>query len=393
MNGALDRISDGVDSFWVTLERLGNQDKSDSRSGRSSRTLAVLFTFGSDGVNCWHSLPNGGLRKQKRPLRATVTGDDVFPIGADGRSGKIIGVTQSMSFVRIPEVSTISHIVDPVPELPFFRVLAKTNPFVQTVLYDALAYPGDHSDVASAITEHFSRDRDYLMYILELLLYDAFEAANESDAPDSDKEAFSQVVKFLTRKDFPCVVVRCARKMDSSTWAPFFEVAGDPVKLFEECLEDDSMLSYAACFLKLLGETKDEATSLQCAERLLPRLLYASLYDLVAELLLFIHPQLSLPGAESSLIPLPTSCTVVLAHMEGIAAASTTSDDAFVVSSCTARLKACREALTEHGIPLSLFGPGAVSISSIINTPKEETKDDDLTKEAATETTTSSSSS
>lgn len=344
LDGGLQQIGENVKFFWISSERLRN---SAAVERCNTKHLPLLFTFGADGMTCWHSLPTGGLRKQTRRLRTTETGDDVYPIGVDASTGKIIGATQTVSYVHLPEASTITHIVEPLPPLPFSRVVVKTNPFVQTLLYEVLASTGDHVDVASAVATHFSQDQDYLTHVLELLLYDAFEASNDEAAGDREKNAFARVVEFLRRrKDFPCVVVRCARKMDSSTWEPFFAVVGDPSELFEQCLADTDMLGDAACYLKLLGETKDEETSLRCAERLLPKLLEASLYDLAAELLLFAHPQLAVSGGGSSSAELPSGCSVVLAHMKDLQTAT---------PDMATRLRRCEEALAEHGITLPLF--------------------------------------
>ena len=155
--------------------------------------------------------------------------------------------------------------------------------------------------------------------------------------------------------------------MDSSTWGPFFAVVGDPSELFEQCLADTDMLSDAACYLKLLGETKDEETSLRCAERLLPKLLDASLYDLAAELLLFAHPQLAVAGsaaAAGGTAALPSGCSVVFAHMKEL---QTAAPDTAGSRPPAARLRRCEEALADHGITLPLFTT-AVLPSATVNT-------------------------
>lgn len=359
LDGGLQQVGENVSLFWVSSERLRN---SMTTERTHTKVLPLLFTFGADGMTCWHSLPTGGLRKQTRRLRTTETGDDVYPIGVDATSGTVIGATQTVSYVHLPEASTITHTVEPLPALPFSRVLVKTNPFVQTLLYDVLASVGDNTDIATAVATHFSQNQDYLMHVLELLLYDAFEASNDDTAEDREKDAFAHVVEFLRRrKDFPCVAVRCARKMDSSTWGPFFAVVGDPSALFEQCLADTDMLRDAACYLKLLGETKDEETSLRCAERLLPKLLEASLYDLAAELLLFAHPQLAVAGSAATASPaaLPSACSVVLGHMKELQTAAP--------ATAASRLRRCEEALAEHGITLPLFTT-AVLPSATVNT-------------------------
>lgn len=106
---------------------------------------------------------------------------------------------------------------------------------------------------------------------------------------DTGKRLLPAVIQFLDHFDDALkVVVNCARKTELTRWTYLFAHAGNPVELFEKCLEADDLRTAASYLLVLHSlETAEESTDMTV--RLLRRAASEKKWALCRDLLRFLR--------------------------------------------------------------------------------------------------------
>jgi hypothetical protein len=175
-------------------------------------------------------------------------------------------------------------------QLPFFEIHTKTHPFLHSILRnkiesfdDAQALRCELVLACSGVMLYFSIAKKFeyvphFTHSLELLLHEVLESECENQPPTksssksdplSDSSLLSRVAHFM--RNFPQfpgilnlykyyirilfefldIVVQCARKTDAAYWQFLFDGVGDPLTLFEDCI-NAGKFSTAASYLKIL---------------------------------------------------------------------------------------------------------------------------------------------
>ncbi|KAH9249191.1 hypothetical protein BASA81_013091 [Batrachochytrium salamandrivorans] len=131
---------------------------------------------------------------------------------------------------------------------------------------------------------------EYFSHALEVLLHTVLEDETESTKIlDSNGDSrLAQTVKFIKR--FPKsleIIVNCARKSEMAIWEYFFSVAGDPIAMFQSCL-DEGMLGTATSYLIVIQTLRESSISTKLAVQLLEKSFDLQDYETGSELVRFL---------------------------------------------------------------------------------------------------------
>ena len=208
----------------------------------------TVLMFGQTGSKIWQRLEG----MEPETLQDAIS--DAYPVGICLREGLIVGIVQQFHSVPIPRISEMA-----VPSIPFMKMRTLSFFFLHKLINAAME-KGD-TERAEALLK-LPVDPQALVLALELVLKDSYNYYLENK--DERLETFKPYLVFLRLcEDYPTVVMRCARKMEPSLWERLFELAGDPVELFNKCIAQRKYYS-AASYLKIILYMKDEQECLRC---------------------------------------------------------------------------------------------------------------------------------
>lgn len=261
-------LAENIEQFWMAnteMEDLGNTMWAYGKHG-----LQVWFPFFSEDVN---------FQKEKLAAESTIPFDpEVYPIGFIPEWAVIVGISQQ-----------ITH--EGVSTMPWFNLEAKTHPFLHSVLRRKI----DSNQIPDAISlamkytyvPHFSMTLELLLHetlesqysnwkALNLSRKTALDSNNTSeqisdDSHSTPNEALQRVIEFLKNfpQEYPAVVVRCARKTDTSLWEMLFEIADKPAELFQKSIaigDAPTAASYLRILLLLEGSNSARKAALKVLE-------------------------------------------------------------------------------------------------------------------------------
>uniref|UniRef100_A0A6B2KWV2 RIC1 C-terminal alpha solenoid region domain-containing protein n=1 Tax=Arcella intermedia TaxID=1963864 RepID=A0A6B2KWV2_9EUKA len=275
-------LAENVELFWLgntNVQYLGN----------------TMWAYGKEGLKVWFPFFN---LEQDLPLEKKFCSHssfefdpEVFPIGFLSEWGVIVGLAQHMSY------SSVSS-------LPCFDVQAKTHPFLHSVLRHEI--DNDRLMEATNLAIKYSYVPHFEIS-LELLLHETLEfeytnykknkspAVNgvgiEGNAAPKDSGTLRKVVNFLQQfpVEYPTVVVRCARKTDTSYWEMLFETADKPLNLFTKAIELREVTT-AASYLRVIMLMDGAAAARRAALQVLELALEQDDMTLLQDLMRLLQP-------------------------------------------------------------------------------------------------------
>eukprot|EP01132_Coremiostelium_polycephalum_P002348 gene2348-2896_t len=251
-------LSDNIEQYWFTniyrdKELIGN----------------TLWAYGKSGIKVWFPFTSEEIHSTKNlhHNRSLSFDNEVYPISLLNELGVIVGLSQGLSY------SSCSA-------YPNYEIHIKTHPFLHSILKHLL----DRGSVEKAwsLSSRFYTI-PHFTHSLELLLH---ETISESDKTFSKLE---YVINFLKKfPQFPEVSMRCSRKIDATLWKSLFKVIGDPVALYQKCL-NGGRIEIAASYLKILQNLIGYDFSRKCAIDLLEIVLDFDNIELAGDLVRFLE--------------------------------------------------------------------------------------------------------
>jgi len=292
-------LAENVEQFWMAnteMEDLGN----------------TMWAYGKRGLQVWFPFfsEDADFKKDKLTAESTIPFDpEVYPIGFIPEWAVIVGISQQITF-------------EGVSNMPWFHLEAKTHPFLHSVLRRKI----DSNQIPEAISlatkytyvPHFSMTLELLLHETLESQYSNWKAMNHrkalegsskdisrntttntntseqisEDSHCTPNEALHRVIEFLKNfpTEYPAVVVRCARKTDTSLWDWLFEIADKPADLFQKSIAIGDATT-AASYLRIILLTEGSPSARKAALKVLELALEQEDVPLQQDLMRFLQPE------------------------------------------------------------------------------------------------------
>jgi len=305
-------LASAVEQFWLSSD--------DARRDVGS----ALWAHGQAGVQVWFPFAIGHeIRAMKLMSRDQSLEFDleVYPVGFVPELAVVVGIAQRLE-------------ATPGSNVPSFVLHTKTHPFLHSILRHLIET--DDEERAFDIATRFA-SVPHFVHSLELLLHETLQEDHSSipsgarsptrpatplrRPPSTGSQSVSvsaavaslaqqaapqspparrvsrttgpvlqRVVEFLRRfPQFPEVAMAVARKMDVKFWRVLFHFVGDPLPLFQCCV-DARQLHMAASYLRILQNISGVSASRRAALKLLELALGQEDIELAGDLARFLEP-------------------------------------------------------------------------------------------------------
>uniref|UniRef100_A0A7I4D4R9 RIC1 C-terminal alpha solenoid region domain-containing protein n=1 Tax=Physcomitrium patens TaxID=3218 RepID=A0A7I4D4R9_PHYPA len=253
------RLLSGVERFWLSNE----QAKVEADPVKED----PCWAYGPQGMQVWYpsSTSNVVQSPSVRQLEPELDFDrEVYPLGLSPAAGIIVGISQRL---------TLSGCI----LMPCFEPTPQAQPILPCLLWHLLQR--NKSEDALQLAK-LSEGLPHFSHSLEWLLFTVFDAAMSSQSTNKRRGrniAVKRTIFLLLQQvcnlihnfqEYLDVLVSVARKTDSRHWPELFAVAGNSIKLFEECLEK-GLYRTATCYILVIEKLEGPTISQHNAIRLL----------------------------------------------------------------------------------------------------------------------------
>ncbi|KAK6099652.1 WD40 repeat protein [Batrachochytrium dendrobatidis] len=278
-NGALHMISKRGDSweaikiashtehFWISAHEDEVEEFSNTMWAFSGRTVKILTNIIIDPIaGTDHSFLDTALDISV----------DFYPLTVLIQKGLLVGIEKQLSLNSTLDVSQ-------------FSTDTKSYLFLHFIIRHLLMLGLEQKAITFCSNY---QDLEYFSHSLEVLLHTVLEDNSESDQKKSTavgiESHLTQIVRFIKR--FPKsleIIVNCARKSEMAMWNYFFAAVGDPITMFETCL-DEGLLGTATSYLIVIQTLRSSSVSTKLAIQLLKKSFDLKDYETGSELVRFL---------------------------------------------------------------------------------------------------------
>ncbi|KAH3756207.1 RAB6A-GEF complex partner protein 1 [Pelomyxa schiedti] len=231
----------------------------------------MLWTQGAAGIQLTYPFSSSSTPASTRAVYEFEP--ELCPVGVMPDTGILLAVTQQ--FKPLVPLST--------PSLPFYEIHSKAQPFLHNIIRHLINID---SSIALSFAQQFQL-APHFPHTLELLLFSVLENYSLHQQSTSSQGELQKAIQFLSAFScLPEVLMRCARKVDVSTWDCLFSSIL-PVEIFEQSTRSHKFET-ASSLLQVILHLNGEERCLECGLNLLDSLIVHNKLDLLADLQRFL---------------------------------------------------------------------------------------------------------